>query len=85
MARIGTITIGAQGVASGPGADVVASAGNGSIVGGGGTVSADEVQLRASRGIGADGTPVKYAFQPGGRNFTWITSPWETTWEFVRT
>ena len=58
LARSGSITIGAQGVATGAGADVIVGAGNGNIVSAGGTITGDEVQLRARTGIGADGARV---------------------------
>jgi filamentous hemagglutinin family protein len=56
----GTVTIGAHGLTTT--GDVIVGAGNGTIVGNsGGTVAGDEVQLRASQGIGAPGARVQTA------------------------
>ncbi len=53
----GTTTIGSQGVATT--GDVIVSAGGGAIVSNGGLVAGDEVQLRATQGIGSSLQPVR--------------------------
>ena len=55
----GTTTIGAQGVGSS--GNVIVSAGGGAIVSNGGTVAGDQVQLRASQGIGSAAARVQTA------------------------
>ncbi|HJT61880.1 MAG TPA: filamentous hemagglutinin N-terminal domain-containing protein, partial [Burkholderiales bacterium] len=53
----GTTTIGSQGVTTT--ADAIVSAGGGAIVSNGGTVAGDEIQLRASQGIGSAAARVR--------------------------
>jgi trimeric autotransporter adhesin len=55
----GTTTIGSQGVATT--GNVIVSAGGGAIVSNGGTVAGDQVQLRASQGIGSAAARVQTA------------------------
>ena len=52
----GTVTVGAHGLATT--GDVIVSAGGGSIASNGGTVAGDEMQLRATQGIGTSGARV---------------------------
>ena len=53
----GTVTIGAHGLTTA--GDVIVSAGGGSIASNGGTVVGDEMQLRATQGIGTSGARVR--------------------------